>query len=425
MNKELNLSFQILNSVYFKGSYASIELNKKYNNKLNFNLVTKVTYGVMDNDVKLDYFVKQFYKKAPKKEVTLLFKLGAYINWEINSIPKFALVNELVEIAKHTKLKPYVSFINAVLKKIVNAEFELPNKTDKNTFLSVKYSKPKWFVELLLKNFDDGFVNSFLSAELSTQTHIRINTLLISPEEFKNKLNELNIAFVPSVLDDAVWVDYSNVVREQSLVGLYTPQGVPSMIVSRNVQGENVLDACSAPGGKAVYVATLNPECCVTACDFYEHRVELINEYSNKMGVKNVSTFVQDASKFNNEFENKFDCVLLDVPCSGLGVIDKKPDLLINNELDFVSLPSLQYDILNNNAKYVKVGGSIVYSTCTILPEENENIINKFLNTHPNFKLSNVETFGVVCSDNCGLKTFYPHLSKTEGFFIGKLVRYE
>lgn len=425
MNKELDLSFKVLNSVYFKGAYASIELSKKFDNKLNFNLVTKLTYGVMDNDVRLDYFVKQFYTKAPKKEVVLLFKLGAYVSWEINSIPKFALVNELVEIAKHSKLKPYTSFINAILKKIVNTEFELPKVKDRLTFLSVKYSKPIWFIDLLLRNFDSGFVHSFLGSELETQTHIRINTLKISPEDFKIKLDNLNVPYKSSVFADAIFVDYSKIVREEDLKGLYTAQGIPSMVVSRNVCGNSVLDSCSAPGGKSVYVATINPDCNVTACDFYEHRVALINDYASKIGVSNIKTCVQDASQFNAEFENKFDCVLLDVPCSGLGVIDKKPDLLINNELDFVKLPKLQYEILNNNARYVKVGGSIVYSTCTILPEENENIINKFLNSHPNFKIENVNTFGVLCSDNCGLKTFYPHLSKTEGFFIGKLVRYE
>lgn len=425
MNKELELTYKILQNVYFKGAYASIELNKNYKSNINFNLVTKITYGVIDADVKLDYFIKQFYKKAPKKEVSLIFKIGAYVGQEINSIPKFALVNELVEIAKHTKLKPYVSFINAVLKKIVNSTFVMPEFEDKLLFLSIKYSKPAWFIDLMLKNFDYPFVVSFLSAELSNQTHIRINNLKISNDDFKSRLTELNIAYTSSVFDDAVFVDYSNIVRESSLNGLYTPQGIPSMIVSRNVQGEQVLDACSAPGGKAIYVASLNPKSSVVACDFYDHRVKLIEDYATRMSVTNVKTKLQDASIFNPEFENKFDCVLLDVPCSGLGVIDKKPDLLINNELDFLSLPLLQSKMLANNAKYVKVGGSIVYSTCTILPSENENIINEFLNTHHNFKLEYVDTFGVICSDNCGLKTFYPHLSKTEGFFIGKLVRYE
>ena len=423
MNKELNLAYKVLNNVYFKGAYASIELNKSYISNLNFNLVTKITYGVIDDDVKLDYFVKQFYKKAPKKEVTLIFKLAAYLSQNINSIPKFAVVNELVEIAKHSKLKPYVSFINAVLKKIVNAEFVLPDTKDKRLYLSIKYSKPLWFIDLMLKNFSDDFVVEFFEAELTNLTHIRVNTLKIKYADFVSKLKELDIDYTTSTLDDALFVEYSKIVREESLNGLYTPQGIPSMIVSRNVVGNTILDACSAPGGKAVYIATLNPNSKVIACDYYEHRAQLINDYSSRMSVENVTTKVLDATNFVPEFEGKFDCVLLDVPCSGLGVIDKKPDLLINNDLDFLSLPDLQLKILENNSKYVKSGGSIVYSTCTILPTENEDIITKFLQKHPNFRLDTVDTFGVLCDDKGGLKTFYPHISKTEGFFIGKLVR--
>lgn len=197
------------------------------------------------------------------------------------------------------------------------------------------------------------------------------------------------------------------------------------MIVSKNVVGNSILDACSAPGGKAVYIATLNPNAVVTACDVYEHRVKLIDDYAKRLNITNVKTCVNDASVFNPEFENKFDAVLLDVPCSGLGVVDKKPDILLNNQLKFDELPALQSKILDINSKYVKVEGSIIYSTCTILPAENENIINEFLNTHHNFKLDKVEVYKVPAMDNSGLKTFYPNISGTEGFFIGKLVRYE
>jgi 16S rRNA (cytosine967-C5)-methyltransferase len=275
----------------------------------------------------------------------------------------------------------------------------------------------------MLKNFSNDFVVEFFEAELTNLTHIRVNTLKIKYADFVSKLKELDIDYTTSTLDDALFVEYSKIVREESLNGLYTPQGIPSMIVSRNVVGNTILDACSAPGGKAVYIASLNPDSKVIACDYYEHRAQLINDYSSRMGVKNVTSKVLDATNFVPEFEGKFDCVLLDVPCSGLGVIDKKPDLLINNDLDFLSLPDLQYKILENNSKYVKSGGSIVYSTCTILPTENEDIITKFLQKHPNFMLDTVDTFGVLCDDKSGLKTFYPHISKTEGFFIGKLVR--
>ncbi len=425
MNKELELSFKILNNVYSNGAYASIELNKNYSEKLNFNLVTKIVYGVMDYDVKLGYFISLFYSKAPKAQVKTLLKLAAYVAMEIDSIPKYAIVNELVEIAKHSKLKPYTSFINAVLKKLVNSEFVLPDVKNKQKYLSVKHSKPMWFVDLLLKTLPYEEAISYLSTELSTDTHVRINTLKNSDESFVAILDNRNIAYKHSFSDDALFVDYSELIRHKDLVGLYTPQGIPSMIVSKNVKGNNILDACSAPGGKAVYAATLNPQSNVIACDIHEHRVKLIEDYKQNMGVENLKALKLDASKFNPEFENKFDCVLLDVPCSGLGVVSKKPDMLIKEEPNINKIADLQYQILCNNAKYLQVNGTLIYSTCTITKEENENILNRFLNEHKNFKIENVETFGVPCTDNCGFKTFYPHVSKTEGFFIGKLVRYE
>lgn len=425
MNKELELSFKILNNVYSSGAYASIELNKNYTDKLNFNLVTKIVYGVMDYDVKLGYFISLFYSKAPKAQVKTLLKLAAYVAMEIDSIPKYAIVNELVEITKHSKLKPYTSFINAVLKKLVNAQFVLPDTKNKQQFLSVKHSKPIWFVDLLLKTLPYEDAINYLSSELPTQTHIRINTLKTTVSEFIAVLENKNIAFTPSFSDDALYVDYSELIRIKELNGHFTPQGIPSMIVAKNVKGKCILDACSAPGGKAVYAATLNPESHVIACDIHAHRVKLINDYKNNMGVNNLETLKLDASKFNPEFENKFDCVLLDVPCSGLGVVSKKPDMLLKDEPNITEIAELQYKILENNAKYLQVGGTLIYSTCTITKEENENILNKFLNQHKNFKIAQVDTFGVACTDNCGLKTFYPHISKTEGFFIGKLVRYE
>lgn len=425
MNKELDLSFKILNNVYSSGAYASIELNKNYDEQLNFNLVTKIVYGVMDWDIKLGYFISLFYSKAPKSQVKLLLKMAAYVSMEVDSIPKFALVNELVEIAKHSKLKPYTSFINAVLKKMVNSEFVLPDTSNKQKYLSVKHSKPEWFIDLLLKTLSYEDAIKYLSHELPTSTHIRINTLKTDIDSFKSELDNKEIEYKPSVFEDCLYVDYSKLVRKRSLTGLYTPQGIPSMIVAKNVVGQSVLDACSAPGGKAVYFATLNPNSNIIACDIHSHRVKLIEEYKNNMGVTNLETKCMDASEFDPEFENKFDCVLLDVPCSGLGVVNKKPDILLKDKPDIGSIASLQYKILENNAKYVKVGGSIVYSTCTITKEENENIINTFLNNHANFKLDTVDTFNVDAVNVCGLKTFYPHVSNTEGFFIGKLKRYE
>ena len=210
MNKELDLAYKVLNKVYFKKAYASIELNKHSTNDINFNLVTKIVYGVIDQDIRLNYYLSQFYKKSPKKDVLLLLKMGAYVHFNVDSIPDFAMVNELVELSKHTVMRPYKSFINAVLKKVVITPFSLPDINNKTQFLSIKFSKPEWYINLLLNNFDYGFVVSLLSFELTNDTHIRVNTKLIDVKQFKHKLDDLDIQYKPSIFDDALYVDYSS-----------------------------------------------------------------------------------------------------------------------------------------------------------------------------------------------------------------------
>lgn len=423
MNKELKISYNILKQIYFNNAYSSIELNK-YSavEDINFGLVTKIVYGVISNDEKYNYYLNQFFKKAPKKQVTLILKIACFVKFEINSIPDFALTNELVNLAKSCELKPYSGFINAVIKNILKTDFKLDDKLDNVTRLSVTYSKPVWFIEFLINSYGLEDAVKILSANLTDSTHIRINTNLITVENFIKILEQNNVEYSMSVLNDALYVNYEKLIKLPKLNKYYTPQGITSMLVSRQCIGKNILDACSAPGGKAVYIATLNPNSTVFACDVHPHRVELINSYANRMEINNVKTCVIDATKFNPEFNNKFDVVLLDVPCSGLGVINKKPDILLKKPTNLTELQNLQLKILKNNAQYVKVGGEIVYSTCTINPGENQDVLNKFLNDNKNFSVVPVECFSIDAVGN-NFKTFLPHISKTEGFFIGRIKR--
>ena len=179
---------------------------------------------------------------------------------------------------------------------------------------------------------------------------------------------------------------------------------------------------CAAPGGKSVYLAQ-NKNLEVYSCDIHKHRVELIKKYAESMDVK-LNTFVCDGTKFNKEWQDKFDFVMCDVPCSNLGVSRKKPDVFLNKSLaDAKTLAGLQYQILENSAKYVKKGGVLQYSTCTILDYENKNVINKFLKNHKDFELTNIEFKDINITNDNNMYTFYPNLTKTEGFFIGRLRR--
>lgn len=426
MNKELNIAYDILSKVYLDKSYVSIELNKylnKLDSSVNSSLVTKIVYGVLEKDILLEYFVSHYVTKLPEQKFLILLKIVAYVAKAVNSIPHFALVNEIVTIAK--KLDFHKSgFINAVAKKLVTGDVKLPDKANYSKYLSVKYNYPEWVVKELLKSYSKEFVTDLVSCELTSLTHIRVNLDKVTAKDFKAKLEELDIKFEPSLYDYTMYVDYAKLLKIDDLKDKYIVQGLPS-IITCNVLGAvkgRVLDVCSAPGGKSVYLAQ-NRNLQVYSCDIHKHRVELVDKYAKSTGVK-LNTFVQDGTKFNPLWESKFDYVMCDVPCSNLGVSRKKPDVFLNKTLaDAKTLAGIQYQILDNSAKYVKPGGILQYSTCTILDFENKNVIEKFLANHKDFELTEIDFGDINITNDKNMYTFYPNLTKTEGFFIGRLRR--
>lgn len=426
MNKEINIAYSILKKVTLDKSYVSIELNKYLENSKNVNnaLITKIVYGVLEKDITLEYFVAQNVSKMPKDEIKILLKMVAYISKTIDSIPPFALVNEIVEIAKRVD-KYSAGFVNAVSKKLISKQIMLPPKREKIKYLSVKYNYPEWVIIELLKSHDEAFVESLISEELTTMTHIRVNRRLISPKEFKIKLELFEIKYTPSLYDYTMYVDYAKLKNIKELNKLYVVQGLPS-IVTCNVLGAKsgkVLDVCSAPGGKAIYLSE-NPNLDIFACDVYGHRVDLIKKYAKNYDVSNIHFCLQDGTKFNPVWENNFDFVLCDVPCSNLGVSRKKPDVFLNKTLqDSKMLAGLQYQILENSARYVKSGGVLQYSTCTIIDIENKDVISKFLKNHKDFELTDINVPNLDIFKEVKLCTFYPNLTHTEGFFIGRLIK--
>lgn len=426
MNKELNISYKILSKVILEKSYVSIELNKYLSQKSNdFNsaVVTKIVYGVLEKDILLEYFVRSFTPKAPEPKIMILLKIVAYVSKAINSIPHFALVNEIVSIAK--KIDFHKSgFVNAVSKKLILNQVVLPSKKNITKYLSVKYNYPEWIIVELLKEHKLDFVTDLVSVELTNLTHIRVNLNVISAIDFKNKLKEIDIKFEESLYDYTMYVDYAELLKHSELKDYYIVQGLPSIITCNVLGAENglLLDTCAAPGGKSVYLAS-NSNIKVTSCDIHNHRVELIKKYAKSSGVK-LDAVVQDATKLREDWVGKFDFVLCDVPCSNLGVSRKKPDVFLNKTMsDVKTLAGLQLKILENSANYVKSGGILQYSTCTILSSENKVVIDKFLKNHPDFELTPIEFGDINITNDGNTYTFYPNLTKTEGFFIGRLRR--
>jgi len=350
-------------------------------------------------------------------------KMVAYVSKTINSIPPFALVNEVVNISK--KVDHHMSgFVNAVSKKLISNEIKLPNKSNLNKYLSVKYNFPEWVIVELLKSHDIKFVEDLVSKELPTLTHIRVNTNLIAENEFKQKLQDLEIKYEDSYYPYTMYVDYAKLLKTD-LKKYYVVQGLPSIITCNVLDAKkgNVLDVCSAPGGKAMYLAQ-NKNLKITACDIHQHRVDLIKKYAESLDVKNVKVVLQDGTKLREEWKENFDYVFCDVPCSNLGVSRKKPDVFLNKSMaDVKTLAGLQYQILENSSKYVKHGGILQYSTCTIIDNENCDVVNKFLKNHKDFELTEINVNGLNLLEKNKMYTFYPNLTGTEGFFIGRMIR--
>ncbi len=423
MNKELRKAYDILKKVYIDKSFASIQLNKDADKSINFGLVTKIVYGVIEKDIYLEYRIKQFVKNPTKPNILIILKIGAYVLENINSIPPYACINECVEIVKGESDKYIAGFVNATLKNLLKQALILPDaKNSISRYLSIKYSYPEWIIKKLLAYKTVGFIEEMLSKQLTTLTHIRV---LKDFALFKSRLDEKKITYVMSQIDNCLYVEYSSLLEWVELSSYYTVQGLPSIISALTLgakSGDKVLDCTGAPGGKSGVIASLHEKIEVTCCDIHSHRVLLIKQYMKKLGLNNVLALRQDATEYREEWSENFDCVLCDVPCSGIGVINKKPDIMLNRvPQDITALASTQYKILSNNSKYVKQNGTLVYSTCSILKEENEDVVMRFLKNNPQFQLEKIETFGVNVLESNNMYTFYPHVSDTEGFFIAKL----
>ena len=426
MNKELKISYEILSKVVIDKSYVSIELNKyltKNSNKFNSALVTKIVYGVLEKDIMLEHFIGQFVKKMPKVELLILLKMVAYISKAINSIPPFALVNEIVTIAKSIDIHQS-GFVNAVSKKLIDGKLVLPDKKNLNKYLSVRYNYPEWVISELLKSHDIEFVTDLISKSLTNLTHIRVNLDKIQPDKFRQILQDKDITIKNSLYNYTMYVNYAKLLEYEELKEYYIVQGLPSIITCNVLAAKNgkVLDVCAAPGGKSVYLAQ-NKDLQVYSCDIHRHRVELIKKYADNYNVS-LKTFVQDGTKLNNLWVDYFDYVLCDVPCSNIGVSRKKPDVFLNKtKSDMMTLAGIQYQILDNSANYVKVGGVLQYSTCTILDIENRCVIEKFLCNHPEFELTTIDFGSLNIHNNNNMYTFFPNMTDTEGFFVARMIR--
>lgn len=424
MRKHIDSAYKILSKVYQDGTYS----NMAFLGERVSDMSTRLVYGTLEENVKIDYILSQLIEKKPQKSVLTLLKIGTYALLNLSDVPKFAIVSECVEVAKSNGKGGASGFINAVLKKVADGKYSLPKESDEN-YLSVTYSKPQWFCDKLEKQYGKEVARIILSAKSTTLEHIRINSRMTTESDVEFLLKKNKTDFKKSDVGGYI-VKANDTVRHMFDKGLVTFQSPSSILAVKALgvtDGAQILDICSAPGGKAVYMSELCPHGKVVACDLYPHRVALIQKYKNRMHTPNVKAVQADACVLNEEWKDAFDFVLCDAPCSCLGTFKKHPDVFLNKDESCISeLAATQRQILENAAKYLKVGGAMVYSTCTLFEEENENVVHDFLEKNVDFVLEHISGLekidGGKYLDNKGMIQILPH-DEYDGFFIAKIRR--
>lgn len=434
-------AMQILDKTEKSGSYSNILLNEaiQKNNlsSADARLMTELVYGVLQRKITLDYYLSRFLKENQKLDtwVRNLLRLSIYQMVYLERVPAHAILFEAVEIAKKRGHVGISKFINGVLRNAERKGFPtIEEIADPIERLSVSYSLPKWLVEKFVAEI--GYEETeVLGESLLNPSHssARVNEKLTTVQDALDYMQEEGFYVRKSELSTHGVVSDSGHFASSELFksGKITIQDESSMLVAPALQVEphhQVLDACAAPGGKTTHIASyLSKEAGgkVTALDLHKHKVKLIKENAERLHVSDVvEGLEQDARKIDDTFADEtFDRILVDAPCSGLGLMRRKPDIKYTKKpQDFEQLHTIQLDILKHVAPKLKSGGLLIYSTCTITREENSQTVDAFLADHTEFEKEEVFVEGPArkCL-NDGFLTIYPHDFQSDGFFISAL----
>ena len=411
------------------GGYSNIALDTviKRNDLLGSDraLLTALVYGVIERKITLDYMISKLSSIPDSKierDTRNALRLGLYQLAYMDKIPAHAAINETVSLVN----KRSKGFVNAVLRSYqrMGDKIALPDSSDKVKYLSIKYSVGEELIKALLRTYPfEECEKIFAAFGQKSPITMRVNNLKTSRKEICQRIAG---ATLTPISPDGITVENAAVGELDALRdGSVTVQDEASQICVRALgalQGETVLDVCACPGSKSFGAAmTMQNEGKILAFDIHENKLSLVKSGAERLGISIIETAAHDAREFIPELEGKADRIICDVPCSGFGVIGKKPEIRYKDPKESERLPSIQLDILENVSKYLKVGGTLVYSTCTILPEENENNVIKFLENHKNFKLVPF-CVGSLTAES-GMITLLPHIHNTDGFFIAKLMR--
>ena len=395
-------------------------------------LATRLCYGVLQNRGKLDFYLNQLLTGRLKDlhpVVRDILHLGLYQIYELDKIPDSAAVNESVALAKKYNKNPRAaSLVNGVLRNAVRTKGGLKEPVS----YAEKYSHPDELISLLKANLPKGRLEPMLKADNEApETAIQVNTLKITTADLQKQLEEDGVSARPhSWMKDCLVLGGTGNLEQLSsfregLFYVQDPASKLSVLCAQLPKEEiQVLDCCAAPGGKSFAAAiAMGGKGSITSCDIHAHKTALIQNGADRLGLGNITAKQQDATTFVPEWENAMDAVLCDAPCSGLGIIRKKPDIRYKNLKELEDLPALQLAILKNQANYVKPGGVLLYSTCTVLRRENEDVVRAFLETRDDFDTEPLDLPEVFSKNESGMLTLIPGEYDTDGFFICRLRR--
>lgn len=413
-----------------------LEKSKKNLSEKDIGLISEIVYGTITWRLTIDEIIKK-YSKIKFKKLSLwilnILRMGIYQIIFLDKIPKSATVNESVNLAKRYGHKSSANFVNAILRKVEKADYEeFHNIKDEEEKISKLYSMPIWIIKELKKELNIQEIEEICkNSNIRPKINIRVNNLKTNKQKLKEELLKRNIDFKNGKLEDFIIVEKMKNIESLDLFkkGFFTIQDEMAGLISIVLEpqkGQNILDCCSAPGGKTTYIAELiNDKGNIEAWDIHEHRVKLVQENAKRLGITCINAKVQDAIIYNEENKDKYDKILLDVPCLGLGVLKRKPDIKwTRNKEDIEEISKLQMQILDTCSKYLKKGGELVYSTCSILKSENEEIIENFVQKNYDFEIVNLnDKFKKFNQDKYKSSSYIKLFqdSENDGFFIAKL----
>lgn len=436
-------AYKVLNEVFLTGAFSNISLTKHLraiNIEADRRLCTNIVHGVIKKFNKLEYILSKF-SKMPVNELDERVKISIYIGLYqivyLDKIPEYALVNDSVNLVKMFVGKKASGFVNGILRNALRKKYELKEITfsDYYDIMNYEYGFKRALVEKLLLSYSKEELLSYAEfSMLPPSLSLRVNNLKTTRDELIERFNikgfETRKTFVPEGIE--ITSSLNVTLTEEYRKGLFSIQDSAGMLVSYALdakEGMSVLDMCSAPGGKSMHTAEkMNNKGSIISCDIYKKKLEIMDFRAKQLGINIIKVRKQDGTKFCEDYVDRFDRIICDVPCSGLGVIRRKPEILkyySNEKID--ELKNIQYSILSNAVKYLKKDGILVYSTCTINKEENEDILNKVLSENENLVLDSINLPFEFEYDKemakKGILNVQGDKNNTDSFFISKIKR--